>query len=177
MSAPASHAYTNSILIACARICAEAIDAASYVFTAGMSEQMAAQASVLEDSIVPLEDDFSEQGMPVITLALGSWIPLLGGGLERVTFNLQGRVWRERAPLGENTAALNSDRDAIADAVIAHSKGFNDVVEVQSVILMGGPGIRAASVPQGASGGSRTFLTLPFDLQVKAERPINPKPA
>jgi hypothetical protein len=180
MAESLTHAYTNAVLVGAARVCAEAVGASSYIFTAGMSEQMAEELAVLEDSIVPLDDEFTEHELPVVTLALGPWSPLLQPGNERLTFNLQGRVWRDRTPLGENTAALYSDRDAIADACIAHSKGYLQIPEIASLVLMGGPGIRAASVPRGerAEGaGARLFLTLPFNLQVKGNRAISAKPA
>lgn len=170
-----THEYTSTVLDACGRILAEAISG-QYIFAAGQTDVV----TNLEDTIVPLADDFSEQQMPVVTLSLGPWSPLLQPGNERLTLTLQGTVWRDRVPLGENVVSLYSDRDAIADAVIAHSKAFLVAVEIQSVVLMGGPGIRARSVPRGdaASGlGTRLFLTLPFTLEVKANRAISAKAA
>ena len=93
---------------------------------------------------------------------------------------LVGAIWRSRVPLGENVAALYADRDALADAFIAHGKAFLHERKLGSATLMGGPGIRPRSIPRGdaASGlGARLFLTLPFTVQAVVNRSVVPQPA
>jgi hypothetical protein len=170
---------TTRILDAAARACAVAIgvsegDLDNHIFAAGVTDAV----TELEPMVVPLADDFTEAGLPAVTLTLGKWTPLLQPGNERLTFTLVGAIWRPRVPLGENTAALMNDRDALADAFIAHGKAFLHDPAVQSVVLMGGPGIRARAVPKGTSSeASRILLTLPFTLEVKCNRTVIPQPA
>lgn len=170
---------TPRIIDALGRICAEALgldDPEGHVFAAGSTEDIVTN----EPAIVPLADDFTEAGMPAVTLALGPWTSLQQPGNERLTFQVEGAFWRERVPLGENTAALYAHRDALSDAVIRHGKAFLEDGTIQSVVLKGGPGIRPRSVPRAlaaAGRGDRLFLTLPFALEVKCNRAVTAKPA
>lgn len=171
-----THNYTKRILHAVGRVCAEAIGSESYVFAVTDPAEV---DEAINPTVVGLSDDFTETGFPFVTLALGPWTTLYGGE-ERLTFNLVGSVWAERVPLGTNTELLYSCRDALADAFVAHTKAFNASEEIQSAVLMGGAGVRARTVPRSvhAEGtGDRVLLTLPFDVQVKANRPISPQPA
>ncbi len=170
--------YTIAIVNAVARVCAEAIGAGNYVFAVAESENPDPDVDV-EPMVVDLADDFTEAGFPLISLTIGPWTTSYGGE-ERLTHNLVGSIWRERFPLDVNTRGLMNDRDALADAFIAHTKAFSITPEIQSALLMGGPGIRPRSIPRAdkaAGSGDRLFLTLPFTVQVKANRPTFPKPA
>jgi hypothetical protein len=165
---------TTTIVDAVARVCAEAIGAGDHVFAAGVTLDV----TTMEPMVVPLADDFSEAGLPAVTVAMGQWLPVLQPGNERLTMTLLCAVWRPRVPLEENTNALYDDRDALANAFIDHTKAFLHEPRIQSAILMGGPGIRARSIPRGTSAESaRPLLTLPFTVEVKCNRPVRPQPA
>jgi hypothetical protein len=164
---------TTTIVDSVARICAEVVGADDHVFAAGVTQDV----TTAEPLIVPLADDFTEAGMPAITVALGEWKPILQPGNERLHMTLLCAVWRPRAPLGDNTAALYADRDALADAFIAHTKAYLHERHLQSAILMGGPGIRPRGIPHGPSRESeRLFLTLPFTVEAVCNRTVVPKP-
>jgi hypothetical protein len=154
-----------------------AVLSASYLFASGETTDVTTGTP----NVVPLTDDFSELGIPFVTIALAPWEPILQPGNERLHLSVLCRVWRNRAPIAENTNALYVDRDAIADAFIAHAKlGLHDA-HVQSAVLMGGRGIEPISVPRGTSSregsGDRLFLTLPFTVDVRANRLVVPQPA
>jgi hypothetical protein len=129
------------------------------------------------DGLVPLADDFTEVGMPVVTLALAPWTPALYGSSERRTLMLKGAVWRDRIDIGESSRLLLNDLDALVDLFIDHGQAFGEVASVQSVRLSGGPGIRPRAVPKKTGDTSRLFLTLPFDVEVKCHRRAQPIPA
>ena len=160
---------TAAIVDGCARVIAEIID--GHVFAAGLT------ASVLaaEPGVVPFADDFTEAGMPAVTCALGKWDPILQPGNERLHIEIIAAVWRPRVPLGTNAAALYADRDAIADAWIAHTKAYLTELTLQSAVVMGGPGIVSRSVPSAQQ--ERTYLTLPFTVEVVCNRIVIPQPA
>ena len=160
---------TAAIVDGCARVIADVIG--GHVFAAGITTSVTAAAP----EVVPLADDFTEAGMPMVTCAMGHWEPLLQPGNERLHITIVASVWRPRVPLGENTAALYADRDAIADAWIAHTKAYLTENSLQSAVLMGGPGIVSRAIPSG--NGERTFLTLPFTVEVKCNRIVVPQPA
>jgi hypothetical protein len=160
---------TAAIVDGCARVIAEIIG--GHVFAAGVT----ASVTTAQPEVVPLADDFTEAGMPAVTCAMGQWDPLLRPGNERLHITIVGAVWRPRVPLGANTVALYADRDAIADAWIAHTKAYLVEATLQSAILMGGPGIVSRSVPSGQN--ERTYLTLPFTVQVVCDRIVIPQPA
>jgi hypothetical protein len=129
------------------------------------------------DGLVPIADDFTEVGMPVVTLALGSWTPALYGSSERRTLMLRGAVWRDRVDIADSSRLLLTDLDALVDLFIDHGKAFGAVAAVQSAQLKGGPGIRPRAVPKKTGESSRLFLTLPFDIEVKCHRRAQPRPA
>jgi hypothetical protein len=159
-----------------ARTCAEAIGPDAHVFAAGVTDEVTSP----EPLVVPLADDFTETGMPAVTVALGPWKPALQPGNERLTLILLGAIWRPRLPLAENTVALYRDRDALVDAFINHGLAFGLEGAVASVVLMGGEGIRPRAIPRGTRAddvGMRLFLTLPFTVEVKANRAVTPRPA
>ncbi len=161
---------TAAIVDGSARVIAGAID--GHIFAAGVTQSVTDAAPL----VVPLADDFTESGMPAVTCAMGAWEPLLQPGNERLHLTIVGAVWRPRFPLGENTAALYADRDAIADAWIAHTKAYLVEASLQSAILAGGPGI----VPRQLGGGDTTprlYLTLPFTVNVVCNRTVVPQPA
>jgi hypothetical protein len=160
---------TASIVDGCARVIADIIS--GHVFAAGITVSVTAAAP----EVVPLADDFTEAGMPAVTCAMGAWDPILQPGNERLHMTIVGAVWRPRVPLGDNTAALYADRDAIADAWIAHTKAYLVEASLQSAILMGGPGIVSRSIPSGQA--ERTFLTLPFTVQIVCNRIVIPQAA
>lgn len=160
---------TTAFLDACARVIAGAVD--GHVFAAGVTTSVISAAPL----VVPLADDFTEVGMPAVTVALGDWSPILQPGNERLTVVAQCVVWRPRLPLGESTAALYADRDAIADAWIAHTKAFLVEPALQSSVLQGGPGIVPRSL--GDVAAPRMFLTLPFTVELKFNRTVVPQPA
>ena len=173
---PAETITTTTIVDSIARVCAEAIGPDAHVFAAGVTTDV----TTAEPMVVPVADDFSEAGMPAVTVALGPWSPALQPGNERLTLTLLGAIWANRLPLAENTQLLYAARDSLADAFIEHTKAFLHEARVQSAILMGGPGIRPRSVPRGLSAtevGERIFLTLPFTVEVKCNRTVVPQPA
>ena len=153
------------------RICAEALGGEDHVFAAGVTQDVLDA----EPMVVPLADDFSEAGMPAATLAIGEWKPVLQPGQERFQLELLGAIWVPRVPLGENVAALLSIAVSLTDAFIAHGHAFGHEATVQSVTLMGGPGIRQRSLPKGS--GFALFLTLPFTVDLRLLRSVVPKPA
>lgn len=164
---------TASIVDACARVIADVIG--GHVFAAGVT----AAVTGAQPLVVPLADDFTEGGLPAVTCALGEWVPRLSPGLERYGTDNPLRilvvVWRARLPLGDNVAALYADRDAIADAWIAHTKAYLVEPTLQAAILAGGPGIVPRSLGDPAS--PRNFLTLPFTVNVSLNRTVVPQPA
>jgi hypothetical protein len=167
---------TTKIIDSVAQVCADALGPDAHIFAAGVTTDV----TTAEPMVVPVADDFSETGMPAITVALGAWRPLLQPGNERLTLTLIGSVWANRVPLDVNTKLLYDARDALADAFIAHTKAFLHEGRVQSTILMGGPGIVPRAVPRGLTAegaGERVFLTLPFTVEVKCNRTVVPQPA
>jgi hypothetical protein len=167
---------TTRILDSVARVCMTAIDDLAHAFAAGVTDEI----TELEPDVVALADDFTETGLPMVTLTLGKWAPALQPGNERLTLTVEGNVWRSRVPLGVNTAALYADRDALADAFMEHTKAFAHEPAITSAILQGGPGIVPRAIPRGLSErgtGARLFLTLPFTVEVKTNRIVRPQPA
>ena len=157
---------TSAIVDGAARVIAGVIG--GHVFAAGVT----ASVTIAEPEVVPLADDLTEVGFPIVTVALGAWDPLLQPGNERLHLVLQCAVWRPRVPLGQNTTDLYADRDAIADAWIAHSKGYLAEAQIQSAILQGGPGIVPRFIPP--EDRSRGYLTLPFTVEVICNRAVTP---
>lgn len=159
-----------AVVDAIGRVVADAID--GHVFAAGVTTSVLAAAP----EVVPLADDFTEGGLPVVTVAMGPWTNLAQPGNERKHRDVSCVVWRPRVPLGDNVAALYADADAIADAFIAHSKAYLAEPTLQSAILTGGPGIVPRSIPS-ANGAAREFLTLPFTVAVVLNRSVQFQPA
>jgi hypothetical protein len=160
---------TAAIVDGCARVIAGAVN--GHVFAAGVTPSVTSAAPL----VVPLADDFTEGGLPAVTCAIGPWEPLLQPGNERLHLTIVGAVWRPRMPLGENTVALYADRDAIADAWIAHTKAYLTEATLQSAILAGGAGIVPRQLGDGPK--ARVFLTLPFTVNVVCNRTVLPQPA
>lgn len=160
---------TAGIVDGAARVIAGAI--AGHIFAAGVTQAVTDPTPL----VVPIADDFTEGGLPAVTCAMGEWSPLLQPGNERLHLTILGAVWRPRLPLGDNVAALYADRDAIADAWIAHTKEYLVEATLQSAILAGGPGIVPRSLGDAAS--PRQFLTLPFTVNVVCNRTVVPQPA
>lgn len=160
---------TAAIVDGAARVIAGAI--AGHIFAAGITVSVTG----VEPLVVPLADDFTEGGLPAVTCAMGLWTPLLQPGNERLHIEILGAVWRPRVPLGDNVALLYADRDAIADAWIAHSKAYLVEATLQSAILVGGPGIVPRSL--GEPANPRWFLTLPFTVNVVCNRSVSAQPA
>lgn len=164
---------TVALIDAIGQVLADAVGGTT--FAAGLT-QVVLDA---EPDLVPMADDFLEAGLPAVTVALGPWKPILQPGNERYgkenPLQVHCAVWRARVPLGENVNALYGDRDAIANAFIAHSKAFLVVPEVQWAGLGGGPGIVPRTLPAGEA--SRSFLTLPFVVNVHLNRSVTAQPA
>ncbi len=161
---------TSAIVDGCARVIADIIS--GNVYAAGVTTSVITAAP----EVVPLADDFTEAGMPAVTCAMVEWKPTLQPGNERLHLDILATIWRPRLPLGDNVTALYADRDAIADAWIAHTKAYLVEASLQSAILMGGPGIVPRSIPR-AGGAERPYLTLPFTVQVVCNRTVIPQPA
>lgn len=160
---------TAAIVDGCARVIADVI--AGHVFAAGVTPSVTSAAP----EVVPLADDFTEAGLPAVLCAMGQWDPTLQPGNERLHLTIVASIWRDRVALADSTAALYADRDALADAWIAHTKAYLVEASLQSAILMGGPGIVSRTLPRGET--SRVFLTLPFTVQVVCNRIVVPQPA
>lgn len=160
---------TAAIVDGAARVIAGAIS--GHIFAAGVTLAVTG----VEPLVVPLADDFTEGGLPAVTCAMGLWTPLLQPDNERLHIEILGAVWRPRVPLGDNIALLYADRDAIADAWIAHSKAYLVEATLQSAILAGGPGIVSRSL--GEPANPRWFLTLPFTVNVVCNRSVSAQPA
>ncbi len=160
---------TAAIVDGCARVIAGAID--GYIYAAGVTQSVTDAAPL----VVPIARDFTEAGLPAVTCAMGPWDPLLRPGNERLHLTILGAVWREAAELGDNMILLYADRDAIADAWIAHAKAYETEATLQSASLAGGPGIMPRSL--GDPGATRNFLTLPFTVNVVCNRTVVPLPA
>jgi hypothetical protein len=158
-----------AIVDSCARVISGAVSGGK-IFAAGIT--LSALSAVPE--LVPLADDFTEAGMPAILCAIGPWTPHYQPGNMRNHIDVHCSVWRPRVPLGDNTNALYADCAAIEREFIAHTKLYL-APEVQSGMLMGGPGIVSRSIPSGQA--ERTFLTLPFTVQVVLNRIVIPQPA
>lgn len=163
-----------AIIDAVAGVIAGAV--AGNIFAAGVTQEVTDPSPL----VVPLADDFTEVGLPIVTCALGGWHPTLAPGLERYgnsnPLEVLCAVWRPRVPLGENVALLYGDRDAIVDAFIDHTKAGLVVPELQTAILAGGPGIVPRSLPR-IGESQRPFLTLPFTVNVTINRTVVPQPA
>lgn len=154
---------------AAARVIADAID--GHIFAAGVTTAV----TDVQPLVVPLADDFTEGGLPAVTVAMGLWSPILQPGNERLTVVLECAVWRPRLPLGDVVVALYADRDRIADAWIAHTKAYGTESLLQSAILAGGPGIVPRAL--GQADNPRLFLTLPFTVNCTFNRTVVPQPA
>lgn len=163
-----------AIIDAIAGVIANAVE--GNIFAAGVTQEVTDPIPL----VVPLADDFTEVGMPMVTCALGEWHPILEPGNERYgnsnPLQVLCAVWRPRVPLGQNVALLYADRDAIVDAFIAHTKAGSIVPELQAAIMAGGPGIVPRSVPR-VGDSQRSFLTLPFTVNVTINRTVVPQPA
>lgn len=140
------------------RVMADAVD--GHVFAAGVT----VEATGAAPELVPIADDFTEGGFPVVTVALGPWQAINQPGNQRVHIELRCAVWRARVPLGESASALYDDLQAIDAALSAHTKAYRIEPTLQSALLTGGPGIVPRTVPSGS--GERTLLTLPFTIDV-----------
>lgn len=144
-----------------------------HVFAAGTT------TSVIDAQplVVPVSDNFLETGgEAAVLVTLGAWESAIQGANERLRVTLLCSVWRERGiDLGQVVNQLLDDRDAIADAFIAHTKAFLAEATLQSLMLAGGPGI----VPRelGERPNVRTFLTLPFTANAVLNRTVVPQPA
>lgn len=160
---------TSAVVDGAARVIADIIS--GHIFAAGVTTSVT-DATIF---VVPLADDLTEAGLPMVTVAMGPWEPLLQPGNERLHMELLCAVWRPRVPLGDNIAALYADRDAIADGFIAHTKLYLTELALQSAVLKGGPGIVSRSLPSGP--GERSFLTLPFGVNVVCNRTVLPQAA
>lgn len=159
---------TAAIVDGCAQVIADAVH--GHVFAAGVTTAVTDQ----QPMVVPQADDFTEAGLPAVTCALGPWSPALRPGNERLAVTIVGAVWRPRVPLAENMTALYADRDAIADAWIAHTKAYLVEASLQSAILEGGAGIVERVL--GDPSAPRLFLTLPFTVNVVCQRTVVPQP-
>jgi hypothetical protein len=160
---------TTGIVDGCARVIADAIS--GHIFAAGVTQSVTDAAPL----VVPLADDFTEVGLPAVTCAMGPWTSSPQPGNERLHIEILGVVWRPRAGLGDNVALLYADRDAIADAWIAHSKAYLTENTLQSAILASGPGIVPRAL--GDPSNQRLFLTLPFTVNVVCNRTVLFQPA
>lgn len=160
-----------SVIDAVARVVADAV--AGHIFAAGVTASVIGAAP----EVVPLADDFSEGGLPVVTVAMSPWTNLAQPGNERKHREVLCVVWRPRVPLGEVVAALYADCDAIADAFIGHSKAYLAEPTLQSAILTGGPGIVPRTLPAHGAVPERSFLTLPFTVAVVLNRSVAFAPA
>lgn len=160
---------TSAIVDGAARVFADAID--------GKVAAAAITSSVLSAApeVVPIADDLLEVGFPVVTVALGPWTSALQPGNERLTATLRGVIWRPEQPPGDNTVALYGDRDAIADAWLAHSKAYLTEASLQSAVLTGGPGITPRHL--GDPEAPNKYLTLEVSIEVKCNRSVSPQPA
>ncbi|MHB8459112.1 MAG: hypothetical protein ACYDAK_05330 [Candidatus Limnocylindrales bacterium] len=167
---------TAALVDGVARVVAGAIPGA-HIFAAGVTASVIAAAPL----VVPVVDDFTEGDLPAVTCVLGAWHPILQPGNERYgdsnPLQILCAVWRARVDLTASTQALYADRDAIADALIAHAKAFMTDLAIQAVILEGGPGIVPRSIPTAQPGVERTFLTLPFTVNLHLNRVVVPQPA
>jgi hypothetical protein len=168
---------TAAVLRAIGRVSLAAIgvsnaaDAEQRVFVAGLEE-----ADTEAEGLVPLADDFTEVGLPVVTVALAPWTPALYGSSERRTLALKCAVWRDRVDIGQSVRLLLGDLDALVDAFLDHGLAFGEVDTIQSVQIKGGPGIRPRAVPKKVGDLPRLFLTLPYDVDVKCHRRAQPRP-
>jgi hypothetical protein len=157
-----------TVIDAIGRVVSDAID--GHVFAAGVTVSVTSAAP----EVVPLADDFTEGGFPVVTVAMSPWTNLAQPGNERKHRDVLCTIWRPRVPLGQNVSDLYNDCDAIANAFIAHSKAYLAEATLQSAILTGGPGIVPRNIPLGSD---RWYLTLPFTIQVVLNRAANFQPA
>ncbi|MBV9487175.1 MAG: hypothetical protein JO246_14085 [Frankiaceae bacterium] len=160
---------TARIVDGAARVIANVIN--GQVFAAGVAQDvMDAQPYV-----VPMADDFTEVGFPIVTVAAGAWTQLAQPGNERLHLTLNCAVWRDRELLADSVVALYGDRDAIADGWVAHSKDYLVEAHVQSALLTGGPGIVPRAIPAGQ--GARILLSLPFSVEIVCNRSVVFQPA
>jgi hypothetical protein len=158
---------TAGILDSVARVAADAVH--GHIFAAGVTSVVTAAQPL----VVPIATDFAEAGLPAVTVALGPWTSLdQSGSSERLHFDLLCAVWRELTPLDINLAALYGDRDALADAFIAHAKAYLAEVALQSVLFAEGTGIVARAL-HGDPYSPPTHLTLPFTVRVVTNRVID----
>lgn len=158
-----------AIVDGAAKVIAGAVD--GHIFAAGTTTSVTGSTP----EVVPLGDDFTEAGLPAVTVAMSTWAPRLQPGNERLHLELACAVWRPRVPIGDVVPQLYADRDAIADAWIAHSKAYTTEAHLQSAVLIGGPGIVPRSAPSGST--ERMFLTLPFRVEIVCNRSVSAQPA
>jgi hypothetical protein len=157
-----------AIVDAAARVVAGAID--GHIFAAGVTQSVTDAAP----QVVPIADDFTEGGLPAVTVAMTDWAPILQPGNERAHLTIRAVVWRPRAPLSSH-ADLYGDLSRILDAWLAHAKAYLEEAHVQSALVKGGPGIVPRTLPRGDQ--SRVFLTLPVDVEIVTNRLVLPQPA
>jgi hypothetical protein len=159
---------TRTVLHAIARVIADAIE--GHVF----ATSSVADVGGPTPGVMPVADDFTEAGMPAVLVGLGPWDSRRQPGNERMHYDVLCSVWRPRVELGQELDLLYGDRDAIADAFIAHTKAYDSTGLIEDAVLMDGPGIVPRETPRGSV---RDFLTLPFTVQVICNRYIDLQPA
>lgn len=161
--------WLNILVDRTAQVIAGAVDG-STVFASGVTTSV----TDATPAVVPFADDFTEAGLPAVTVAATPWSPRTQPGNQRIHQTLTCAVWRPRVPLGDNLASLYGDAVAIADAFVAHGKlGITDL-DIEAS-LMGGPGVVERAAPVGQS--ERVFLTLPFTVDVVFNRYVSVTPA
>ena len=157
-----------AIVDGAARVMADAIS--GHIFAAAVTTSVTSAVP----EVVPIADDFTEGGLPAVTVALTTWAPTGQPGNERMRLSLLAVVWRPRVPLSSHTD-LYADLSKILDAFIAHDKLYLTEGHVQSSSVMGGAGIVPRTLPRGDQ--SRVFLTLPVTIEVVCNRFVIPQPA
>lgn len=151
------------VLDATARVCADAIGGT--VFAAGDT----AAITGVQPLVVPVADDWSEVGYPIVTAVLGTWGSKRQSMVERLHIAIECAVWRERSPLGETHAALLGDLNAIRAELLLHDKLHVPHAALQWAMLEGGAAFRPVSVPTGQT--ARMLLSAPFTVNVVTEEP------
>jgi hypothetical protein len=154
-----------------ARVCADAIDGT--VFAAGLT----AAVTDFEPQVVPLERTFLEGGLPAVTCLMGPGTHLAQPGASRLRITIDGVIWRDGVELGTSKNQLLGDLAALIDAFAGHTKAYLVAVGVQSAMFMSWSRPTPRAIAGDEDANPSHYLTLPFAVEVVAQREVSFQPA
>lgn len=138
---------------------------AEAVYSAGTTAGVTAGVKELPDDI--------GVALPATVIGVGDDVRGGGSGQERQTWTVEGSVWVSSAPRGERYRQLVLLKEPIAAAIAQYSKG-NLAVHGDTAVQSVGPGVTFGGIAWrqwSRTADATWFLVLPFELEVKVNRP------